>query len=107
MIFIFFSILFLVVGCSKNETVESNLALPEDIPDFVQKKIGPGSPLGEPGSSQVGLWPIRCVATVVSYLVEKVDGEYLPQFFSNSLLTPSLRPLHIVSIFRVRREGKH
>jgi hypothetical protein len=37
MAFIFLSMLFLLVGCSTNETVESKLALPEDIPDFVQK----------------------------------------------------------------------
>ena len=35
--FIFLSMFFLLVGCSTNETVESKLALPEDIPDFVQK----------------------------------------------------------------------
>ncbi len=37
MVFIFLSLLFLVVGCSTNETVESKLTLPEDIPDFVQE----------------------------------------------------------------------
>ena len=36
MAFIFLSIIFLVVGCSKNETVESKLILPEDIPEFVE-----------------------------------------------------------------------
>jgi hypothetical protein len=35
--FIFLSVFFLLVGCSTNETVESKLALPEDLPDFVQK----------------------------------------------------------------------
>jgi hypothetical protein len=34
---IFFSMLFMMLGCSKNETVESELALPEDIPIFVVK----------------------------------------------------------------------
>lgn len=37
MVFVFLSVLFLVGGCSTNETVESKLTLPEDIPDFVQK----------------------------------------------------------------------
>ncbi len=36
MVLIFLSVLFWVVGCSTNETVESKLTLPEDIPDFVQ-----------------------------------------------------------------------
>ncbi|MEH7113265.1 hypothetical protein V7124_12885 [Neobacillus niacini] len=35
--FIFLSVFFLLVGCSTNETVDSKLALPEDLPDFVQK----------------------------------------------------------------------
>ena len=35
--FTFLSMLFLLVGCSTNETVESKLDLPEDIPGFVQK----------------------------------------------------------------------
>lgn len=37
MAFIFLSVFFLLVGCSTNETVDSKLALPEDLPDFVQK----------------------------------------------------------------------
>ena len=37
MAFIFFSVFFLLVGCSTNETVDSKLALLEDLPDFVQK----------------------------------------------------------------------
>lgn len=37
MVFIFLSMLFLVVGCSTNETVESKLILPEDIPEFVEE----------------------------------------------------------------------
>ncbi|MFC0274731.1 hypothetical protein ACFFIX_25745 [Metabacillus herbersteinensis] len=37
MVFIFLSMLFLVVGCSTNEAVESKLTLPEDTPDFVQE----------------------------------------------------------------------
>ena len=37
MAFIFFSVFFLLVGCSTKETVDSKLALPEDLPDFVQK----------------------------------------------------------------------
>lgn len=36
-IFIFLSMLFVIAGCSANETVESKLALPEDMPDFVQE----------------------------------------------------------------------
>ncbi|WP_051405160.1 DUF4871 domain-containing protein [Bacillus cihuensis] len=36
-VLIFLSVLFLVGGCSTNETVESKLTLPEDIPEFVQK----------------------------------------------------------------------
>ena len=35
--FIFSSIFFLVIGCSANKTVESELILPEDIPDFVEE----------------------------------------------------------------------
>lgn len=34
---IFFSMLFMILGCSKNETVESKLTLPEDIPNFVEE----------------------------------------------------------------------
>ena len=34
---IFFSMLFMILGCSKNETVESKLTLPEDIPSFVEE----------------------------------------------------------------------
>ena len=37
MVFIFLSMLFLVAGCSTNETVESKLTLPDDIPDFVRE----------------------------------------------------------------------
>ncbi|MFJ5624862.1 DUF4871 domain-containing protein [Peribacillus loiseleuriae] len=37
MVLIFLSVLFLVVGCSSNETVDSKLTLPEDIPNFVQE----------------------------------------------------------------------
>jgi hypothetical protein len=37
MVFIFLSMLVLVVGCSSNETVESKLTLPEDIPKFVEE----------------------------------------------------------------------
>lgn len=37
MVFIFLSMLFLVVGCSKNETVESKVILPKDIPEFVDE----------------------------------------------------------------------
>ena len=37
MVFIFLGMLFFVAGCSTNETVESKLTLPEDIPDFVQE----------------------------------------------------------------------
>lgn len=37
MVFIFLSMLVLVVGCSSNETVESKSTLPEDIPNFVKK----------------------------------------------------------------------
>lgn len=35
--FIFLSMIFLVVGCSKNEKVESELVFPEDIPVFVKE----------------------------------------------------------------------
>jgi len=35
--FIFVSMLFLVIGCSKNETVESMYDLPENVPDFVSE----------------------------------------------------------------------
>jgi hypothetical protein len=34
---IFFSMLFMILGCSQNETVESKLTLPEDIPNFVEE----------------------------------------------------------------------
>ncbi|WP_338472861.1 hypothetical protein R4Z10_09130 [Niallia sp. XMNu-256] len=34
---IFFSMLFMILGCAKNETVESKLTLPEDIPNFVKE----------------------------------------------------------------------
>ncbi|AZV43319.1 hypothetical protein BAOM_2710 [Peribacillus asahii] len=37
MVFIFLSMLILVVGCSSNETVESKLILPKDIPNFVEE----------------------------------------------------------------------
>ena len=37
MVFIFLSMLFFVAGCSTNETVESKLNLPEDIPNFVKE----------------------------------------------------------------------
>ncbi|MGE7020983.1 hypothetical protein [Solibacillus cecembensis] len=36
MMFIFLSTLFLTVGCSTNETVESKLILPENLPNFVE-----------------------------------------------------------------------
>lgn len=37
MLFIFLSLIFVVAGCSTNETVESKLTLPEDIPNFVEE----------------------------------------------------------------------
>ncbi len=37
MVFIFLSMILLVVGCSKNETVESELILPENLPYFVDE----------------------------------------------------------------------
>ncbi|WP_438316758.1 hypothetical protein [Sporosarcina sp. FA9] len=37
MVFISLGIFFLIVGCSKNERVESKLILPEDLPEFVEE----------------------------------------------------------------------
>ncbi|KKK38239.1 hypothetical protein WQ57_09855 [Mesobacillus campisalis] len=37
MMFIFFYILFLIVGCSTNETIDSKSDSPEGIPDFVEE----------------------------------------------------------------------
>ncbi|MEK3800618.1 hypothetical protein MHI18_20680 [Peribacillus sp. FSL H8-0477] len=37
MVFIFLSMFFFVVGCSTNETVESKVILPKDIPEFVEE----------------------------------------------------------------------
>ncbi|WP_342754681.1 hypothetical protein [Bacillus sp. PK3_68] len=37
MAFVFLSMIFLVAGCSKSKTVESQSVLPEDIPNFVKE----------------------------------------------------------------------